>query len=188
MAENRFYKTTTLSGNVVLFAKASMERLIIISSDGKTILRGMLGDAARQYWNKVSAGKDIAQCDWGAHLSRIQDLFPGLKDEFKGEIPPKQLWFVKINDALVENPGYGNACADRYKFYRVTNMRQVESNRPRNGHIDGDYELILIFFHVLSSGKLNRVMRIWREGKDESLPPSGYVACLIERLRKDLNL
>lgn len=180
---NKFYKTTTNSGNAVVFAGTLIARLFVLSQDGKTILRGCLGNAARAYWQKVSEGKTVSVCDWEQELSKVEGAFPQLLESFGSQIPKREHWFTLVTDEDIESSDGGNACADRYTFYRVTALADPKRDRDRRAWLEGEFEIILLYFHILQSGKLATVMHIWEHGKDGSLAPKSYAASLLKSKR-----
>lgn len=180
---NKFHKTTTNSGNMVVFADTLISRLFVISQDEKIILRGYLGDAACTYWQKVSKGKTVSVCDWKQELSKVEGAFPQLLESFGSQIPKREHWFTLITDEDIESSDGGNACADRYTFYRVTALANPQRDRDRRTWLEGEFEIILLYFHILQSGKLANVMHIWEHGKDGSLAPKSYAANLLKSRR-----
>lgn len=185
MAENTIYnQVTLLSGNKVAFVSqdtANLARCIVYTPEG-IIIRGALGLAASAMWSKYKdMGESILRHGWTELLQKLT-IWSELEKQFPSEIPEKDLWYKLISDRDVENEVAGNACAERHKFYKVTNLTDT-ANRSRHDFVDGQYELILIFYHILNAGKLSSVKRIWEEGKEGSLAPKSYIQNLISWLR-----
>jgi hypothetical protein len=159
-----------------------MCRLIIYTPD-KVIIRGCLGDAAIEKWENTITKNSISSVmryDW-KELIQTLTIWSELELKFPDEIPTKDLWFREINDRLIESPEYGNACQERHRFYRATKL-DLSGKTSRLDHVAGNFELILVFFHVLNAGRLTSIQKIWEGGKDGSMAPKSYIQSLIKGL------
>lgn len=181
----QYLTCVTNSGNTVAFVPGdenNLERLVIITPE-RVIIRGSLGLAAQEYWEKISDGKSVREECFQSFQNLLYEcnVWNKIREKLPGQIPnegSRALWTL-INDEFIESKG--NACGDRHVFYRVTNLHDWNT-RNRYSYVEGYFELGMIFLHLLSAGKLNRIMKIWEEGKDGSLPPKNYIRNMIDHL------
>lgn len=177
-----YQKTTTLSGNVVVFVPQSLTQLarVCVYTPDKVWIRGSLGDAATEYWQKVSEGKQVTTGhDWSQLIESLT-VWSKLEEEFPNSLPKKEVQLTMISDRVVESSIFGDACKDRHRFYRVTNLCSLYTDRDQ--FVTGNFELLFVWFHVLSAGKIAIVKRIWEHGKEGSQAPSGYIRRVINNL------